>query len=105
GSTAIIDKSNLVKGTLQEVADATAMGGRRSFAGQITGRASQAVAVSRIAGFDAGEAVNKISSWVTHYELKHREVGRRKLTKSEIDEVTFKSENWTYMMNRAGEMP
>ncbi len=104
GTVDIIDKSNLVKGTMQEVAEATAMGGRRSAFGQITGRASQAVSLARRAGFDKGEEFNKTSAWITHYKLKRDKLGR-KLTKSEIDEVTFEAENWTYMMNRAGEFP
>lgn len=105
GTTAVIDKSNLVRGTMQEISDATSMGGRRSAWGQVTGRASQAVTISRKAGFDAGESFNKVSSWITHYNMKKKEVGDRKLTRSEIDKVTADSENWTYNMNRAGEFP
>lgn len=103
GITAVIDKSNLIRGTMQEVADATSMGGRRSVAGQVTGRASQGVAAARKVGFDAGETVNKVSSWLTHYNIKRKEVGR-KLTKSDLDDVTWRAENWTYNMTRAGEM-
>ena len=104
GTLAIIDKSNLIRGTLQEVADATSMGGfRRSTGQRAIGLAAQGIAGARKAGFDAGESINKMSSWLTHFHMKKQEVGGRKLTETELDEVTALSENWTYNMNRSGE--
>lgn len=106
GLSASIDKSNLVRNTLTEIADATSAGGyRRSVAGRAGALVAQGVGVSRKAGFDIGEEINMLTSWLTHYDLAKREARSDKLTKAQLDRVTALARDFTYNMNRAGDMP
>jgi hypothetical protein len=68
------------------------------------GLGSQAIALSRKAGFDVGEEINMLSSWLTHYDMEVARAGKN-LTASEFAQVGAKARSYTYNMNRAGEMP
>ena len=106
GLAASIDKSNLVRGSLSEIADATAAGGyRKSALNRAVGLASQGIAASRKAGFDIGEEVNILSSWLAHHDIASRKKKGVKLSDSELDRVTAMARSYTYNMNRAGDMP
>lgn len=104
GLSASIDKSNLVRGSLSEIADSTSAGGyRRTPIARAVGLGAQGVAASRKAGFDVGEEFNMLSSWLTHY-MAVEKTGKA-LTKAEYDKVSAMARSYTYNMNRAGDMP
>jgi len=106
GLSASIDKSSLVRGTLSEIADSTSAGAyRRSPVGRAVGLVAQGIGISRKVGFDLGEEISMLSSWLTHYDLAKRRVGARDLTKVELDRVSAQARDYTYNMNRAGDMP
>tara|TARA_Y100001973_G_scaffold106665_1_gene186297 strand:+ start:17624 stop:22687 length:5064 start_codon:yes stop_codon:yes gene_type:complete len=106
GLSASIDKSNLVRGTLSEIADSTSAGAyRRSPVARAVGMGAQGVAISRKAGFDAGEEINMLTSWLAHYDMAKRDNKGRALSKTQQDMVTAKARSYTYNMNRAGDMP
>lgn len=106
GLSASIDKSNLVKGSLSEIAAATSAGGfRKNPLAKAMGRTSQGIALSRKAGFDAGEEVNMLTSWLTHYNRAVERAGTTKLTAAGLDMVRAEARSYTYNMTRAGEMP
>jgi len=80
-----------------------------------TGRFKTAKAVkkavvdtSRKAGFDAGERINIMSSWLAHRNRaleKAKAEGRTSLTLREKDQVLGEARNYTFNMNSAGDMP
>tara|TARA_B100000929_G_C15511743_1_gene421133 strand:+ start:12300 stop:17171 length:4872 start_codon:yes stop_codon:yes gene_type:complete len=105
GLSASIDKSNLVRGSLSEIADSTSAGGyRRTTLARFVGLGAQGIAASRKAGFDVGEEINMLSSWLTHYNMAVEKTGKA-LTKAEYDKVSAMARSYTYNMNRAGDMP
>lgn len=105
GLSASIDKSNLVRGTLSEIADATAAGGyRRTPIARGVGMVSQGISGVRKAGFDLGEEINVLTSWLAHYDIAKKRKGSD-LTGAELDRVAGMARSYTYNMNRAGDMP
>ena len=106
GLSAAIDKQNLVRDSMTELANDFAAGGARSSIGnRIMGGASSATAFSRKIGFDAGEEVNMMTAWLTMHDKVAREVGKTRLNKVELDRVGSLARTYTYNMNRAGDMP
>jgi hypothetical protein len=106
GLSASIDQSNLVRGSLTEIADATSTGGfRRNVVSQAVGKAAQGIALSRKAGFDAGEEINMLTSFLTHYDRAQRRTGKKTLTAGDQALVNAQARAYTYNMTRAGEMP
>jgi len=97
GLSASIDKQNLVRGSLTELAENSRIAGRKN-------PIARGVAVSRKAGFDTGEEINMMTSWLTHYNMAVAKKGK-KLDQRELDEVTARARDFTYNMNRAGDMP
>ena len=106
GLSASIDKSNLVKGSLTEIADATSAGGyRKNPLARVVGKAAQGVAVSRKIGFDYGEELNMLSAWLTHrhLQLRKKKPGQE-LTRADMEETRALARNYTLNMTRSGEM-
>lgn len=97
GQIAAIDKQNLIRGSLTDFADAQA-------AGTITRYATAPLNFLRKVGFDAGENVNTMTSW-----LAHRDQAIRKgedFSKADVqDRVAGMARNYTYNMNAAGDLP
>lgn len=98
GLSASIDKQNLVRGSLTELAENSRIAGRKN-------PIARGVALSRKAGFDLGEEANMTTSWLTHYNMAVQRKGSTKLTQRELDEVSARARDYTYNMNRAGDMP
>lgn len=97
GLSASIDKNSLLSGSLSDLVENSAI--KKNKYGVI----SEAVTVARKVGFDTGEEMNIMSAWLAH---------RDKLIKSgmKVDEAlddlaTGQARNFTYNMNRAGDMP
>jgi hypothetical protein len=97
GLVASIDKQNLVRGSLINLADQTAMGKlRRAVTAPITW--------SRKIGFDSGEYVNTLSSYLSHYDQAFRK-GADMHSQEMLQNVSAASRNFTYNMNAAGDLP
>ena len=61
------------------------------------------IKAAQIAGFDMGERLVLVTSWLTHRDMALK--AGKKLDARTIDEITGKSRAFTYNMNRAGDMP
>lgn len=92
GLAASIDKQNLIRGALADMAD------------QMAKKDFKPLTFMRRVGFDAGENVNTMTSW-----LAHRDAAIKKgldLSDSSVqDLIAAQSRNYTYNMNAAGDMP
>tara|TARA_Y100001951_G_C11298065_1_gene277595 strand:+ start:44541 stop:49595 length:5055 start_codon:yes stop_codon:yes gene_type:complete len=98
GILAQVDKQNLVRGSLTQMAEDSRIGGRKN-------PISRAIGGVRSIGFDAGENVNQMTAFLTFFHRAKQANGGKKLSKTEIDNVTAEAINYTYNMNRAGDMP
>ena len=97
GQTASIDKQNLIRSSLGDLAD-TVVGGK------IKKWASMPLTAMRRIGFDAGENVNTMTSWLAHRDQAIRE--GKDFSRADVqDMVSGKARNYTYNMNAAGDMP
>lgn len=92
GLAASIDKQNLIRGSLSDLAD------------QVAKKDFKPLTYLRRVGFDAGENVNTMTSWLAHRDQAIRE-GRNLADSSVQDMIAAKSRNYTYNMNAAGDMP
>lgn len=97
GQTASIDKQNLIRGSLGDLAD-TVVGGK------VKKWAFMPLTGMRRIGFDAGENVNTMTSWLAHRDQAIRE--GKDFSRADVqDMVSGKARNYTYNMNAAGDMP
>lgn len=103
GLVASIDKQNLVRGSLSSLADsmATKAQGAVGRAKRILGGPSH---VLRRIGFDAGEHVNILTSWLAHRDMAIRK-GLDPANAEVADNITADARNFTYGMNAAGDLP
>lgn len=100
GLSASIDRHVLVEGSLNQLIDSTKFGK----AGTLKAKATAVATAPRRAGFDAGEYFNQLTAYLTF---------RNRNVKKGIDADSFEnvakaaaaSRNFTYNMNRAGDMP
>lgn len=102
GQVAAIDKQNLVRGSLLNLADQMTMG--RNYTGKAFNIATKPISWSRRIGFDTGEYFNTMTSWLAHYD----DAASRGLNLNNTAvqaEVAGKARNFTYNMNAAGDMP
>lgn len=101
GLAAAIDKQNLVKGSLTDAAE------NAKFTGSFGGKIAAPINFSRKIGFDAGEHLNMLTSWLAHYDKQLERTGKTwdKLSSTDWDEISARARSYTYNMNRAGEMP
>lgn len=98
GLSASIDKQNLVRMSLTQIAETSRIGGRKN-------PIASGIAASRKAGFDLGENINMMTSWLTFYDKQKALSKTGKLSQRELDLVAAKARNFTLNMNRAGDMP
>lgn len=96
GLSASIDKQNLVRGSLSEMADMAAYRGNKNFV-------SKVVSASRKIGFDWGEDINMMTSWLANYDKAVKE--GKVINQTTLDDITARARNFTYNMNAAGDMP
>ncbi|MNF24055.1 hypothetical protein D3C84_46430 [compost metagenome] len=97
GLVANIDKQNLVRGSLLNLADQT-------IASKTRNRLSAPLTASRKIGFDAGEYVNTVTSYLSHYDqafLKGADLKSQEV----LQNIAADSRNFTYNMNSAGDLP
>lgn len=106
GISAGISKHELIRQSMNQVADgaqAARMASIKNPAKYVAQVPGNAMRVMRKVGFDAGEWISSSASFLAHYD----EVARtgKKITQATIDDITTKSRNYVYNMDRAGSMP
>jgi hypothetical protein len=101
GLSASVDKQNLVRGSLTEFVEYA------NYTGSVVGKAMKPIEWSRKIGFDAGENINMLTSWLAHYDRRLSDTGKswRDLDSEDLDWISAKARSYTYNMNLAGEMP
>lgn len=97
GLVASIDKQNLVRGSLINLADQTA-------ASRLKGAVTAPLVWSRKIGFDSGEYVNTLTAYLSFYDQAFRK-GADMKSQELLQNVAAESRNFTYNMNAAGDLP
>lgn len=97
GLVASIDKQNLVRGSLINLADQTA-------ASRLKNTLTAPITWSRKVGFDSGEYVNTLSAYLSFYDEAFRK-GADMRSQEVLENVAAASRNFTYNMNAAGDLP
>lgn len=96
GLSASVDKQNLIRGSLSELATQSAYRGR-------TNPIAFGLNSARKVGFDFGEYFNIASAWVAH---RNRAIKQgKKLDDAQLEEISGLARNYTYNMNAAGDLP
>lgn len=91
GLVASIDKQNLVRGALADMAD------------QVAKKDIKPLTLLRKYGFDAGENFNMMTAWLAH-RYKALDEGLDMKDAAVADRVSGLARNYTYNMNAAGDM-
>lgn len=97
GLVAAIDKQNLVRGSLINLADQTV-------ASNLRNGLNKPLTWSRKIGFDAGEYVSTVTSYLSHYDQAFR-AGKDLKSQEVLQTIAADSRNFTYNMNAAGDLP
>lgn len=103
GLAASIDKQNLVRGSMNEVASMNQYAGRKGSVDRALAPFTKALDFSRVIGFDAGENINIMTAWLA-YRNQALKAGKT-LDAGVLAEVSAKARNVTYNMTQAGDMP
>jgi hypothetical protein len=97
GFDASIDRQNLVENGLDQLVETTRFKGAKKLH-------TKTVGTLRKLGFDAGERINIMSSWLAHRN-KAIEDGLDISDPRVFEEVMGKARNYTFNMNEAGNLP
>jgi hypothetical protein len=100
GFEASIDRNNLVESGLDHLVETS----NYKSVEKVKKGYRAVVGASRKVGFDAGERINIMSSWLAHRN-KALEQGKDITSLRVQDEIVAKTRNYTYNMNSAGDMP
>ena len=91
-----VDENNLVRNDVQKLADI-------SLGQKIRGAAATPLNVAQKIGFDKGEQMVLVSSWLAHRDMAIK--AGKALTPRTYEEIAGKARAFTYAMNKAGDMP
>lgn len=106
GLSASIDRQNLLRGSLLSAADDLTYKSQAVGALASTGRGvNKALNTTRRIGFDLGEEVNMMTSFLTFYDRALEANKGKKLSLEQLEEVTASARDFTYGMNFADDMP
>lgn len=106
GLSASIDRQNLLRGSLLSAADDLTYKSQAIGALASTGRGvNKALNTTRRVGFDLGEEVNMMTSFLTFYDRALEANKGKKLSLEQLEEVTASARDFTYGMNFADDMP
>lgn len=105
GAGAAVDKQNLVRGSLSDTADSSRYGGSTSLLDKAAKPLTGALHISRRVGFDSGEYINSLTSFMAYYDLIKKGKRGAKMTQADADLASAKGRNIALNMNQAGEMP
>jgi hypothetical protein len=97
GLDAAIDRQNLVEKGMDQLVETTRFKKGKALHAAVVGNA-------RKLGFDAGERINIMSSWLAHRN-EAIQAGKSMKDARVFDEVMGKARNYTFNMNAAGDMP
>lgn len=100
-----ITKNELVNESINSIVDEASMFARSSnkISKYTTRPVQRAVGLSRKVGFDFGEYISSASAFLTEYEKVARTGA--KIDASVIEDITTRSRNFVYNMDRAGALP
>lgn len=99
-----IAKHELVRESINSIVDEASRFRRASTTvGRITKPFAQAITISRKVGFDFGEYLSSSASFLAHYDEAIRK--GTKIDAAAIEDITTKSRNVVYNMDRAGALP
>lgn len=101
---ASITQHNMVRESLNSIADEASKAriATTTFA-KATAPLASVVTASRKIGFDFGEYISSSASFLAHYDQAIQQ--GRKMNLETIEDIYAKSRNFTYNMDRAGDMP
>lgn len=101
---ASITQHNMVRESLNSIADEASKAriATTTFA-KATAPLASVVTASRKIGFDFGEYISSSASFLAHYDQALQQ--GRKMNLETIEDIYAKSRNFTYNMDRAGDMP
>lgn len=106
GLSASIDRQNLLRGSLLNAADDLTYKSQAVGALASAGRGvNKALNATRRVGFDFGEEVNMMTSFLTFYDRALEANKGKKLSLEQLEEVTASARDFTYGMNFADDMP
>ena len=94
GLSASIDQHNLIRGSMMDMVEES------KFKGNILSRGLEKV---QKVGFNLGEEINVNSAWLAHYDEASK--AKKGLDASDYDRISGNARNFTFNMNRAGDMP
>ena len=97
GQIAGIDKHNLVRGSLLDMAD-------RAAASKLRRAVTSPLHIARRVGMDFGEFCNTTATYLTFLD-EAKTSGKNLLDPMVMEDVALKSRNFTGNMNKAGDMP
>lgn len=100
GLSAAIDKSNLVRDSLVDLADNVSAINKSGPVKAFTGT----LGLARKLGFDAGENANMMTAWLAHRDAAIR-AGKDMSLESTWDEIGAAARNYTYNMTKSGDLP
>lgn len=101
---ASITQHNMVRESINSIADEASKARLATTTlSKVTRPLSSVVTASRKIGFDFGEYISSSASFLAHYDQAIRE--GRKMNMEAIEDIYTKSRNFTYNMDRAGDMP
>lgn len=100
-----ITKNELVNESINSIVDEASMFARSSnkISKYTTRPVQRAIGLSRKVGFDFGEYISSASAFLTEYEKVARTGA--KIDASVIEDITTRSRNFVYNMDRAGALP
>jgi len=96
GMSAAIDQQNMIRGSMMDMVESQRFKGDQGIIGG-------GLSLSRRVGFDVGEEININSAWLAHYDEATK--SKKFLDASDFDRVAGNARNFTFNMNRAGDMP
>ena len=106
GLSAAIDRQSLVRGSMLSAADDLAYKAHARGALKKAGRGvSSSINAARRIGFDVGEEVNMMTSFLTFYDKTLSANKGAKLSVEQLDDVVARARDFTYGMNFADDLP
>lgn len=105
GFPSSIDKQSMVDKSLASITEYSDVVKGQGAGKKILRGGSEIFRLMRVVGFDIGEELTMMSSWVAHYDKEATAVGKALLDNTQLEKVAADARNFTGNMNRAGDFP
>lgn len=105
GFPSSIDKQSMVDKSLASLTEYSDVVKGQGIGKKILRGGSEVFRYMRVVGFDLGEELVMMSSWLSYYDRYAKELGKTRLNNTELEKVTADARNFTGNMNRAGDFP